>query len=79
MGCPAEATAPDLGDLNLALYALGSGSAGLPDITAGNNTVTFCQGGTSHTVTGFTAVKGYDLASGLGTVNGATLVAALAG
>lgn len=69
----------DLGDLNPALYALGSGSAGLPDITAGNNTVTFTQGGTSHTVTGFTAVKGYDLASGLGTVNGANLVAALAG
>ena len=68
----------DLGDLNPALYSLGPGSAGLPDITAGNNTVSFTQGGTSHTVKGYTAVKGYDLASGLGTVNGAKLVAALA-
>jgi subtilase family serine protease len=69
----------DLGDLNPALYKLGSGSAGLPDITRGNNTVSFVQGGTSHTVKGYTAVKGYDLSSGLGTVNGAKLVAALAG
>jgi subtilase family serine protease len=68
----------DLGDLNPALYSLGSGSAGLPDITAGKNTVSFTQGGTSHTVNGYTAVKGYDLASGLGTVDGAKLVAALA-
>jgi subtilase family serine protease len=68
----------DLGDINPALYSLGSGSAGLPDITAGNNTVSFTQGGTSHTVTGYTAVKGYDLASGLGTVDGAKLVPALA-
>lgn len=68
----------DLGDLNSALYALRSGSAGLPDITAGNNTVSFSQGGKSFTVTGYTAAKGYDLASGLGTVNGAKLVAALA-
>ena len=68
----------DLGDLNAALYTLGSGTAGLPDITAGNNTVSFSQGGKSYTVKGYTAVKGYDLASGLGTVDGAKLVAALA-
>jgi subtilase family serine protease len=68
----------DLGDLNPTLYKLGSGSAGLPDITAGNNTVSFTQGGKSYTVKGYTAVKGYDLASGLGTVDGAKLVAALA-
>ncbi|HEX4059790.1 MAG TPA: S53 family peptidase [Streptosporangiaceae bacterium] len=68
----------DLGDLNPALYKLGPGSAGLPDITAGNNTVSFTQGGKSYTVKGYTATKGYDLASGLGTINGAKLVAALA-
>jgi subtilase family serine protease len=68
----------DLGDLNPALYKLGSGSAGLPDITLGNNTVSFTQDGKLYTVKGYTAVKGYDLASGLGTVNGAKLVAALA-
>jgi subtilase family serine protease len=65
----------DLGYINPALYALGSASAGLPDITKGNNTVTV-QGGVK--VTGFTAGTGYDLASGLGTVDGAKLVAALA-
>jgi subtilase family serine protease len=69
----------DLGDLNPVLYKLGPGSAGLPDITRGNNTVSFFQGGKSVTVKGYTAVKGYDLSSGLGTVNGAKLVAALAG
>jgi subtilase family serine protease len=68
----------DLGDLNPLLYKLGSGSAGLPDITSGNNTVSFSQGGKSYTVKGYTADKGYDLASGLGTINGAKLVAALA-
>jgi subtilase family serine protease len=68
----------DLGDLNPLLYKLGSGSAGLPDITIGNNTVSFTQGGKSYTVKGYTAVKGYDLASGLGTVDGAKLVGALA-
>ena len=69
----------DLGDLNPLLYKLGAGSAGLPDITRGNNTVSFSQGGKSYTVRGYTAVKGYDLSSGLGTVNGGKLVAALAG
>jgi subtilase family serine protease len=68
----------NLGDLNPALYALGSGAPGLPDITTGNNTVSFTQGGTAYTVTGYTAVTGYDLASGLGTVDGAELVAELA-
>jgi subtilase family serine protease len=69
----------DLGLLNPALYALGSGAAGLPDITKGNNTVSFSQGGKTVTVKGYTAVAGYDLASGLGTVDGAQLVAELAG
>jgi subtilase family serine protease len=73
-----EVAGHDLGDLNPALYKLGSGSAGLPDITIGNNTVSFTQDGKLYTVKGYTAVKGYDLASGLGTVNGAKLVAALA-
>jgi subtilase family serine protease len=67
----------NLGDLNPKLYALGSGAPGLPDITAGNNSVSFRQGGKSYTVTGYRAAKGYDLASGLGTVDGAKLVAEL--
>jgi hypothetical protein len=55
---------------------------GLVDVTSGNNTVSFSQGGQQHTVQGFNAGPGYDLASGLGTVNAALFVpelAALAG
>jgi subtilase family serine protease len=66
-----------LGDINPLLYKLGSASAGLPDITKGNNTVSFFQNGRENRVKGFTAVKGYDLASGLGTINAAKLIPAL--
>jgi hypothetical protein len=55
---------------------------GLVDITSGTNTVSFPQAGRSHTVPGFSARSGYDLASGLGTVNALLFVpelAALAG
>jgi subtilase family serine protease len=69
----------DLGLLNPALYSLGSGASGLPDITSGNNTVTVPTGSGEVKVKGYTAVTGYDLASGLGTVDGAKLVAELAG
>jgi subtilase family serine protease len=59
-----------LGVLNTALYKLSAAhAAGVVDVTRGNNTVSFPQGGTVHTVTGFTAARGYDLASGIGTVN----------
>jgi subtilase family serine protease len=72
----------DLGLLNPSLYALGDGpGSGLIDITRGNNTVTFQQPSTGQTITvqGFDARRGYDLASGLGTPDGARLVAQLAG
>jgi subtilase family serine protease len=74
-----QAAGHDLGLLNPRLYALGSGSPGIPDITIGNNTVTFTQNGHTYTVPGFDAVPGYDMASGLGTVDAAKLVYALAG
>jgi subtilase family serine protease len=65
----------DLGLINPALYALNAHhAAGIVDITTGTNTVTFSQGGTSHTVIGFDARLDYDLASGVGGVNGATFV-----
>jgi hypothetical protein len=48
------------------------------DVTKGNNTVTFPQGGTNHTVKGFDALPGYDLASGVGTVDAAKFVPELA-
>ncbi len=40
--------------------------------------MTFAQGGTRHTVRGYAAGPGYDLASGLGTVNAALFVPELA-
>jgi subtilase family serine protease len=74
-----QAAGHDLGLLNPDLYAIGSGGPGIPDITIGNNTVTFTQNGQTYTVRGFNAVAGYDMASGLGTVDAAKLVAELAG
>jgi subtilase family serine protease len=72
-----------LGLINPALYLMSAlHLPGLVDVTSGNNTVSFGQGGTQHTVRGFSAGPGYDLASGVGTVNAALFVpelAALAG
>jgi hypothetical protein len=48
------------------------------DAPRGNNTVTFPQNGTVHTIQGFDAVSGYDLASGVGTVDAAKFVPELA-
>jgi len=68
-----------LGLLNPYLYALSAAHApGIVDITKGNNTVTFPQNGRNYTVTGFSALRGYDLASGVGTVNAAAFVPELA-
>ena len=73
----------DLGWLNPALYALGDAPGSpLTDITIGNNSVFGTQQlgpikGRRFTVHGFEAVPGYDLASGLGTADGARLVSAL--
>ena len=59
------------------MSAMGA-AAGIVDVTKGNNTVSFPQGGKEHTVTGFSARPGYDLASGVGTVNAALFVPKLA-
>lgn len=73
-----QAAGRNLGPLNPALYALGlHGAAGIVDITRGNTTVSFTQNGKHYTVPGYPATKGYDLASGLGTVDGAKLVSEL--
>jgi subtilase family serine protease len=71
-----------IGFLNPYLYELAAQSSpkhdvGIEDITTGNNTVSFIQGGVDVTVPGWVATPGYDLASGLGTIDGAKLVAAL--
>ena len=79
-----QAAHHDLGQLNRTLYTLGGGSrSGIADITAGNNSVSGTQqlppvAGQPFSVQGFDAVPGYDLASGLGTANGARLVHVLA-
>jgi subtilase family serine protease len=64
-----------LGLLNPAIYRLqAAGKPGIVDVTSGNTTVSFTQGGSTHTVPGFDAVSGYDLATGVGTINGARFV-----
>jgi subtilase family serine protease len=68
-----------LGLINPALYQLSAQHApGITDVTSGSNTVSFKQGGREHTVRGFTARPGYDLASGVGTVNAEYFVRELA-
>ena len=68
-----------LGLINPALYKLASEhAAGIVSVRSGNNTVSFRQHGRSYTVHGFTARPGYNLATGLGTVNGKYFVTELA-
>ncbi len=59
-----------LGLINPYLYRLlAQHQPGIADVSNGNNTVSFTQGGKLRTVHGFNAVPGYDLASGVGTVD----------
>jgi subtilase family serine protease len=68
-----------LGLINPALYKMASEhSRGLVSVRSGNTTVSFRQGGRSHTVRGFGARAGYNLAVGLGTVNAQYFVPELA-
>jgi subtilase family serine protease len=68
-----------LGVINRYLYRLAARRApGIVDVVSGNNTVSFRQGGRLHTVHGFAARPGYDLASGVGTVNAPSFVRELA-
>jgi subtilase family serine protease len=68
-----------LGLINPAMYKMASGhSRGIVSVRSGNTTVSFRQGGRSHTVHGFGARAGYNLAAGLGTVNGQYFVPELA-
>ncbi|MFC0430638.1 S8 family serine peptidase [Kutzneria buriramensis] len=72
----------DLGNINGRLYALSHfrNLTGEVDVTQGNNTFgPFTNSdGTTHTVVGYNAGPGYDLASGNGTVDAARFVPALA-
>ncbi|MBO0817356.1 MAG: S53 family peptidase [Actinobacteria bacterium] len=70
----------DVGPVNPALYrALGprGAQAGIADVVKGNNSVTTPDGKTVI-VRGFTAGRGFDVASGWGTLNAARFVPALA-
>ena len=68
-----------LGLINPALYQLQARhEPGIVDVTKGNNTQHFTQGGKHYTVTGFGARRGYDLVTGVGTVNAAYFVPELA-
>jgi subtilase family serine protease len=58
-----------LGLVNPALYELSARHApGIVDVTSGNNSQTFTQGGVTYTVQGWSAGPGYDLVTGTGTV-----------
>jgi subtilase family serine protease len=64
-----------LGLINPALYAMEAAhDPGIVDVTQGDNTVTFTQDKTTYTVQGYPAGAGYDLVTGVGTVDAALFV-----
>jgi subtilase family serine protease len=70
-----------LGLINPALYQLERSHApGIVDVTGGNNTVAFRTqaGGPITTVTGYSAKVGYDLVTGVGTIDGGRFIPELA-
>jgi subtilase family serine protease len=68
-----------LGLINPALYQLSERHApGIVDVTQGNNTVTVDTSYQSFTLQGYQAQSGYDLVTGLGTIDAALLVPELA-
>jgi len=76
-----QAAHRQLGLINPDLYLLSAVHArGIVDVTRGYTTVSFRQGSANKLfkVRGFAARRGYDLASGVGTVNGPAFVAELA-
>jgi subtilase family serine protease len=69
----------DLGAINPALYALADTRAnGFVPVVSGNNTVGFKGSSGVVTVTGFQAAASYNLVTGLGTIDAARFVPALA-
>ncbi len=68
-----------LGLINPALYQMAAAhDRGIVDVVSGSNGGTFTVGGRPYTVPGFTAGPGYDLVTGLGTVDGRYFVPELA-
>jgi hypothetical protein len=52
--------------------------AGIVDVTKGSNSVAFTQNGRTFAVRGYRAGPGYDLVTGVGTINAARFVPELA-
>ena len=74
-----QAAGHPIGPIDGYLYKLAARrDRGIVDIVRGANTVTFQQGGRTVVVPGWRAVRGYDLSSGLGTINAHWFVADLA-
>jgi subtilase family serine protease len=73
---------PGLGNINPKLYSLAGGTSGsIHDVTVGNNIVP-CQAGTPDCTTGsfgYTAGVGYDMVTGLGSVDAYKLITTWAG
>jgi subtilase family serine protease len=68
-----------LGPINSFLYRMSARHLpGITDVVSGSNTVSFRQHGKLRTVPGFGAKPGYDLASGIGTVDAPRFVTELA-
>ena len=69
-----------LGLINPALYELEHRRAsGIVDVTRGNNNVAFNLGAGPQRVVGYRAKRGYDLVTGVGTIDAARFVPQLAG
>jgi hypothetical protein len=74
-----QAVGHHIGTINPALYALSAaGAPGIVDLTHGSTTVQVRRGGKLVTIRGAKARRGYDEASGVGTIDGAKLIAELA-
>jgi subtilase family serine protease len=68
-----------LGLINPALYRLEQEHApGIVAVTKGNNTVSFVQNGQTVTLQGYQAGPGYNLVTGVGTINSARFIPELA-
>jgi subtilase family serine protease len=68
-----------LGAINPALYRMAAQHVpGIVDVVHGDNGFTFSSHGQTHVVPGFHARRGYDLVSGLGTIDAARFVPELA-
>jgi subtilase family serine protease len=68
-----------LGAINPALYRMAASHVpGIVDVVHGDNSFAFSSHGKTHIVPGFRAQRGYDLISGLGTIDAAQFVPELA-